>query len=347
MNTEKELLKDVQNTEITESIKVPENPEDITEEMIEEAEEEMENLEDSEDSFTSVKNGVAIYMEEARNYKLYTPEEELQAFKDLEAAKEANNEKEVRRIREEIFLHNMRLVVSVSKKYFKVNALIPPEDLVSEANFGMMTAIDRYDWHTGNRFSTYAYWWINQVCRRLPSNEGRIIRFPVHFDELNQKYNRFVEDFRLKNDGRLPTRRETIEGMNITDVQYNNIIIYNNMGTTASLDKVINLDNDSDDPLINFIEDKNAEKAFDAAINASFESDVIKLISERVPNKKSAERMIDVIKRRFGFDNHSPETLEQIAQSYGVTREPIRQIEMKAIKILRSPRAKRLMEEYR
>ena len=269
---------------------------------------------------------VRMYLKEIGQVRLLTAEEELDLARRVSEGDKAAKDK--------LTEANLRLVVSIAKKYSGRGLHIL--DLIQEGNTGLIRAVDKFDYTKGNKFSTYATWWIRQAITRAIADQARTIRVPVHMVEVINKATRCNRKL-VQELGREPTLEEIAEELNLP---IEKIIEANRTAAdTLSLDMPVG--DEEDTTIGSFVEDDNTPGPVDATSNMLLAEALTEILGTLT------DREADVLRMRFGMYDGRTHTLEEVGQIFGVTRERIRQIENKAIRKLRHPsRAKKIKDFY-
>jgi len=269
---------------------------------------------------------VRMYLKEIGQVRLLTAEEEIELAKRV-----AEGDKKAK---DKLTEANLRLVVSIAKKYSGRGLHIL--DLIQEGNTGLIRAVDKFDYTKGNKFSTYATWWIRQAITRAIADQARTIRVPVHMVEVINKAARCNRKL-VQELGREPTLEEIAAELNLP---IEKIIEANRTASdTLSLDTPVG--DEEDTTIGSFVEDDNTPGPADATSNTLLAEALGEILDTLT------EREADVLRMRFGMYDGRTHTLEEVGQIFGVTRERIRQIENKAIRKLRHPsRAKKIKDFY-
>ena len=269
---------------------------------------------------------VRMYLKEIGQVKLLTADEEIELAKRVSEGDKAAKDR--------LTEANLRLVVSIAKKYSGRG--LHSLDLIQEGNTGLIRAVDKFDYTKGNKFSTYATWWIRQAITRAIADQARTIRVPVHMVEVINKATRCNRKL-VQELGREPTLEEIAAELNLP---IEKIIEANRTAAdTLSLDMPVG--DEEDTTIGSFVEDDNTPGPADATSNALLAEALAEILGTLT------EREADVLKMRFGMYDGRTHTLEEVGQIFGVTRERIRQIENKAIRKLRHPsRAKKIKDFY-
>ena len=315
VGAELELDPDIDNGGMIENDELP--PMDEEEELIDPLELAAEyNLDDP----------VRMYLKEIGQVRLLSADEEIELAKKVSEGDKAAKDK--------LTEANLRLVVSIAKKYSGRGLHIL--DLIQEGNTGLIRAVDKFDYTKGNKFSTYATWWIRQAITRAIADQARTIRMPVHMVEVINKATRCNRKL-VQELGREPTLEEIAAELNLP---IEKIIEANRTAAdTLSLDMPVG--DEEDTTIGSFVEDDNTPSPADATSNTLLAEALTEILGTLT------EREADVLRMRFGMYDGRTHTLEEVGQIFGVTRERIRQIENKAIRKLRHPsRAKKIKDFY-
>ncbi|MGQ9585029.1 MAG: sigma-70 family RNA polymerase sigma factor [Anaerolineae bacterium] len=292
-----------------------------------------------------------LYLREISRYPLLTAKEEVDLARRMERGEKARHRlshgglspRETRKLnrvaqdgdaaREHLIKANSRLVISVAKRY--VGRGVPFLDLIQEGNIGLMRAVTKFDYRRGYKFSTYATWWIRQAVSRAVADQGRTIRVPVH---MHDQIRRYAETKRqlAQEIGRDPTQEEVAEAMELPLEKVQRI--QDAAQLPVSLETPIGDDGDSF--LGDFIQDENSEAPVDSALRGLLRESLDEVLQSFDP------REVRILRLRFGLDDGRPRTLEEVGQSFGLTRERIRQIEAEALHRLRHPRHRRRLQGY-
>ena len=313
----------------------------------------LEEREQFDLSAISSDDTVGLYLKEMARVPLLSLEEEVDLATRIERSKEAEAEnvnlngrknaakraeiQELRKdavaAREHLIKANTRLVVSIAKKY--MGRGVPFLDLIQEGNLGLMKAVEKFDYHRGYRFSTYATWWIRQTITRAIADQGRTIRVPVHMSDRIRRLYKVAHQLEQEK-GRKATPEEIAEVMEIDPrkVQWMMRVSWRPL----SLETPVGEDEDSE--LGSFVEDEGTptptQSAYQHLLRDKIE-DVLMTLSPREAR---------ILRLRFGLHNGRSYTLEEVGQKFGLTRERIRQIEGKALRRLRHPRRARQLRDY-
>ncbi len=300
----------------------------------------------------SANDPVRMYLKEIGRVPLLTAEQEVDLAKRIEAGREADEKlrragdlkpvekrrleqikREGWRAKQKLTESNLRLVVSIAKKYVGRGLLFL--DLIQEGNLGLIRAVEKFDYRKGYKFSTYATWWIRQAITRAIADQARTIRVPVHMVETINKLLRTQRRL-LQEYGREPAPEEVAEAMGITPDKVRSVLKI--AQEPVSLETPIGEEEDSE--LADFIEDKNVESPLDRAAGSLLKEDLKKIL------ESLSERERRVIEYRFGLTDGTPRTLEEVGKVFGVTRERIRQIEAKTLKKLQHPHRSKKLKDY-
>ena len=326
---EEEFFQEPDEAEILANHEAEEFPE-----LDEETLEEMEKIEkesrsiDLGDSITDtsgLSDSVRMYLKEMGKYPLMTAEQEVECAKRIEKGDVS--------AREELAEANLRLVVSIAKKY--VGRGMSFLDLIQEGNIGLMKAVERFDYRKGYKFSTYATWWIKQAITRAIADQARTIRIPVHMVDTINKVMRAQREL-LNELGREPEAEEVAERMGITAEKVNEVLKL--AQEPVSLETPIGEEEDSH--LGDFIQDEHIATPVQAATNTLLREKLIEVMDSLSDREKK------VLIMRYGLDDGKERTLEEVGKEFNVTRERIRQIEAKALWKIKHPNKSRKLRDF-
>jgi RNA polymerase primary sigma factor len=296
---------------------------------------------------------ISLYLKEMARVPLLTAEQEVSLSRDYEIGRDAKakmnvvdsglseDEKDdlyrlVQRgeaARSHMIRANTRLVVSIAKRYLGQG--VPFLDLIQEGNLGLIKAVEKFDYHRGHRFSTYATWWIRQSITRALADQGRVIRLPVHLSDRIRKVYQVAQQ--LEQDwGRQPTPEEIAEelGLPAQKVQW----MLKVSQRPLSLEKPVGEEEDSE--LGSFIPDRDAPTPSDTAYHSMLQDKLDDVLTTLSP------REARILQLRFGLQDGRSYTLEEVGRKFGLTRERIRQIEHEALDRLRHPSRSRQLRDY-
>ena len=273
-----------------------------------------------------VDEPIKMYLREIGQIPLLSYEEEIEY-----AQKVLNGDEEAK---QKLIESNLRLVVSIAKKH--TNRGLKMLDLIQEGNMGLMKAVEKFEYEKGFKFSTYATWWIRQAITRAIADQGRTIRIPVHMIETINKIKKESRII-LQETGKEPTAEELSKKLELPVEKVKNILEMNQ--DPISLETPVGSEEDSE--LGDFVEDDKFANPYDATTRVLLKEqldDVLKTLNEREDK---------VLRYRYGLDDGSQKTLEEVGKIFNVTRERIRQIEVKALRKLRHPSRRKKLEDYR
>ncbi len=305
----------------------------------------------------SADDPVGLYFRQMAQEPLLTAQEEIELAKRIEIGKESQmrlqridvdinevyTEVELAHMqrlvldgqaaREHLGRANTRLVVSIAKRYMGQG--LPFPDLIQEGNVGLMRAVDKYDYKRGNRFSTYATWWIRQAITRALAQKTRTIRIPLHMTERIRQMYRTAQSLEQIL-GRRPTPEEIAREMNLPPDNIRSMMDASQHA--IALERPVGDDGDSE--FGDFIEDQDSPSPVEAATQHLLQETIEEVLSELTP------RQSHILRLRFGLGGGEPHTLEEIANKFGLSRERIRQLEKEALRRLRHPRLAHNLRDY-
>ena len=284
----------------------------------------MENIDLSVPEGVSIEDPVRMYLKEIGKVPLLSAEEEIELAKRMADGEEA---------KKELAEANLRLVVSIAKRYVGRGMLFL--DLIQEGNLGLIKAVEKFDYHKGYKFSTYATWWIRQAITRAIADQARTIRIPVHMVETINKLIRVSRQL-LQELGREPLPEEIAKEMDMPVERVREILKISQ--EPVSLETPIGEEEDSH--LGDFIQDDNVPVPAEAAAQTLLKEQLDEVLDTLT------EREQKVLRLRFGMNDGRARTLEEVGREFDVTRERIRQIEAKALRKLRHPSRSRKLRDY-
>jgi RNA polymerase primary sigma factor len=273
----------------------------------------------------SVDDPVKMYLKDIGRVPLLSQEEEIELAKKVASGDESAKSK--------LCESNLRLVVSIAKRYSGKNGM-QFLDLIQEGNIGLLKAVEKFDYTKGFRFSTYATWWIRQSITRAMADQARTIRIPVHMVETINRLGRISKRM-LQELGREPTTEEIAKEMGISVERVDEI--QKIAQDPLSLEDPVG---DEDSKVGDYVPDETTIMPDDAASHSMLKGQLMSVIDTLTPREQK------VIRLRYGLDDGSPKTLEQVGQEFNVTRERIRQIEAKALRKLRNPSRSKKLKDY-
>ena len=273
-------------------------------------------------------DSVQMYLKEIGKVPFLTAKEEKELAKRIEKGDEAAKQKLIRA--------NLRLVVSIAKKYVGRSPNLTLLDLIQEGNLGLFRAAEKFDWRKGYKFSTYATWWIRQAVTRALADQARTIRIPVHMIETITKYEKVRRDL-LKELRREPTPEEIAKemGLSVDKVKH----IAKIAQKTISLETPVG-DSDEESILADFIKDEEIVSPSKEAARALLRERIREILHELTPREQK------ILSMRFGLEDGVTHTLQEVGEVFGVTRERIRQIEAKALEKIRKHQDIKKLEGY-
>ena len=273
-------------------------------------------------------DSVQMYLKEIGSLSMISAKEE----KDLAKRIELGDEDARRRLAQA----NLRLVVSIAKKYIGRSPNLTLLDLIQEGNLGLFRAVEKFDWRKGYKFSTYATWWIRQAITRALADQSRTIRIPVHMVETISKYEK-VRKRLLQNLGRNPLPEEIAfeMGLDVDKVQHLRTI----KQKSVSLETPVG-DDEKDSTLAEFIQDEKTPPPSLQAARNLLKDRLAEISAELTPRERK------ILALRFGLEDGISKTLEEVGQEFGVTRERIRQIQAKALERIRKLSGLRKLQDY-
>jgi RNA polymerase primary sigma factor len=299
----------------------------------------------------AIDDMIGLYFREVGQVPLLTADEEVELAKRMDAGRTAQEQldrdglnaaqqaearetaEDGREAREQLIRANSRLVISVAKRY--MGRGVPFLDLIQEGNIGLIRAANKFDYRRGNKFSTYATWWIRQAVSRAVADQGRTIRIPVHMGDQINKLVRTTRRLAQKL-GREPTTEEVADALEIPIDKAEDMM----QVARPTLSLEMPTDDEGKGEFGDFIEDEGCTP-LDEEVTSTMLQEVFEDILQYLP-----PREVRILKLRYGLEGGERHTLEEVGQKLGVTRERVRQIEVRALSRLRHPRHRRRLKEY-
>jgi len=275
-------------------------------------------------------DSVKAYLKEIGRYKLLTREEELEMAKEIK-----ENGPRAKEAKEKLANANLRLVVSIAKRYVTKDKSLTLLDLIQEGNCGLLKAVSKFDYEMGFKFSTYATWWIKQAISRSIADSERLIRVPVHMHETIGKIRKAQKELTGLM-GAEPDNEMVANYLNIPLDKVEDAMMYSY--ETLSMDEPVGEEKDTCRG--DFLEDMKTEKPAEAAMRQALREALDEALSTLSEREERALRL------RYGMDDNVTRTLEEVGHEFGVTRERVRQIEAKAIRKMQRPSRRNLLEDF-
>ncbi len=275
------------------------------------------------------KNPIRRYFDEVGNEALLTREEEVELAKRIEQDDD--------KAREKLASSNLRLVISIAKKYR--NYGLPFLDLIQEGNLGLMKAIEKFDWRKGYKFSTYATWWIRQAILKALTNRSKTVRVPAHMKELSRKIDRVEEEY-IQEHGTEPPIEKVAEDLDVTVEKVRRA--KKAAQTTVSLDKPLGEESSDSGVLGDIFADDNLptpeQETFDSLLKGRLKG---------LLNQELTDREKHILKLRYGLEDYKTRTLEEVGEVFDISRERVRQLQNRAIEKLQRPEIKEELGRYK
>jgi len=271
---------------------------------------------------------IQTYLKEISKIPVLSAEEEIELAKRIE--------KGDKKAREKLWRTNLRLVISIAKKYIGKSSSLTFLDLIQEGNLGLAKAVEKFDWRKGYKFSTYATWWIRQAITRALADQGRVIRIPVHMVELLTKFHEVKK--RLAQDlGREPLPEEIAEEMHleVDKVRHLSEIVQE----VISLEMPVG-ESEEESILLDFIKDEKTPSPITESARMILRERLQEILKDLSPREQK------ILALRFGLEDGIVHTLEEVGKEFGVTRERIRQIEAKALEKIREHKSLKKLKGY-